>query len=61
MSAVPMHITIDVEVDGREIHGQASDGEHPVRPFTGWLGLISALETLLATPTDPPQGRSIRP
>lgn len=56
-----MHITIDVEVDGREIHGHASDGEHSVRPFTGWLGLISALETLLATPTDPPQETSTRP
>jgi len=40
------HIAIDVRVDGDEISGQAGD-----RTFHGWIGLIGALDRLLAGPT----------
>jgi hypothetical protein len=42
------HIAIDVRVDGDEISGQAGDGVGQARPFSGWLGLIWALDRLLA-------------
>jgi len=45
------HIALDVRVDGDEISGLAGDGDGGPRPFHGWLGLIGALERLLANPT----------
>lgn len=42
-----MHISIDVRVDGEEISGQAADGLGHRKPFSGWLGLIGALDALL--------------
>jgi hypothetical protein len=47
MSATSVHIAIDVRVDGDEISGSATDGGGPPRPFSGWLGLIGALDALL--------------
>jgi CRP-like cAMP-binding protein len=45
------HIAIDIRVDGNEISGQAGDGTDRPRPFRGWVGLIGALDRLLANPT----------
>jgi MFS family permease len=45
------HIAIDVRVDGEAISGQAGDGVDRPRPFRGWVGLIGALDRLLANPT----------
>ena len=42
-----LHIAIDVRVDGDQITGHAGDGKDEPRPFSGWLGLIGALDRLL--------------
>jgi hypothetical protein len=41
------HIAIDVQVDGDEIRGLAGDGSGVPRAFSGWLGLLGALDGLL--------------
>jgi hypothetical protein len=53
------HIAIDVQLDGDEIRGLAGDGSGSPRPFSGWLGLLGALDGLLdpsggGTPWRPP-------
>jgi hypothetical protein len=50
-TAQTRHIAIDVRVDGDEISGQAGDGTGQPATFRGWLGLIGALDRLLANPT----------
>ena len=47
MLTQPKHIAIDVQVDGEEISGVATDGAGRPTPFLGWLGLLSALDRLL--------------
>src|SRR5262249_39744036 len=44
------HIAIDVRVDGDVISGHAGDGTGRPRQFRGWLGLLGALDRLLANP-----------
>jgi hypothetical protein len=51
MSASSVQIVIDVHLDGQEISGHASDGVGESRRFSGWLGLIGALDALLAAHT----------
>jgi hypothetical protein len=55
MSIQCRHITIDVRLDGDEISGRAGDGSAQPKPFLGWLGLLFALDGLLAT-TDEERG-----
>ena len=50
-TAQTRHIAIDVRVDGDDIRGQAGDGIGRPAPFRGWLGLIGALDRLLANTT----------
>jgi hypothetical protein len=57
MSAVSIQLAIDVVVDGTEISGHASDGEGRTQRFTGWLGLIGALDALLGSHTDETEGQ----
>jgi hypothetical protein len=57
MTARSVHIAVDVSVDGEEISGQASDGVGDPRRFSGWLGLISALDALLTSHTTETEGR----
>jgi hypothetical protein len=45
------HIAIEVRVDGDEIRGEAGDGIGRPKPFSGWLGLIAALDVLLGRPS----------
>ena len=42
-----LHIGIDVRVAGEQIQGQVSDGTGLPHPFSGWLGLIGALDGML--------------
>ena len=57
MSAETKHIAIDVHVDGEEIRGHACEGSGPRTPFSGWLGLIGALDGLISlTMTAPEEG-----
>jgi hypothetical protein len=48
---------IDVVIDGREISGDATDGEGTTQRFSGWLGLIGALDALLGAHTDETEGQ----
>jgi hypothetical protein len=54
-----LNIEIEVTVDDDEISGQVSDGAHAGRPFSGWVGLIAALDELLGRPH--PAGPDPRP
>jgi hypothetical protein len=66
LAAQTLHIALDVRVDGDEISGHACEGEGKPKPFSGWLGLIGALDGLLNTPRSAgeepagPAARSIR-
>ena len=48
MSVQTVRIVLDVRLDGEEISGHASDGVGQAKPFLGWLGLIAALDGLVA-------------
>jgi hypothetical protein len=43
-----VHLAVDVRVDEDEISGNVGDGRGQPRPFHGWLGLLAALNELLA-------------
>jgi hypothetical protein len=45
-----VHIAIDVSFADEQIHGQVSDGTRQPQPFSGWLGLIGALDRILGSP-----------
>ena len=57
MSAESVQVAIDVRVDGREIRGLATDGDGRTERFSGWLGLIGALDALLAPHMDETEGQ----
>ena len=41
-------ITLDLEVDDDFLSGRIRNGSGPDRPFSGWLGLMAAIDELLA-------------
>ncbi len=45
-----IRIALELELHGEEVRGRALSGDLPPREFTGWLGLIAALDTLVAPP-----------
>ena len=47
MPTSPLRLTVDLEVDGKQISGRAGDGLGQAERFSGWLGLISAVDRLL--------------
>ncbi|HEY2651835.1 MAG TPA: hypothetical protein VGI50_07940 [Solirubrobacteraceae bacterium] len=47
MPTSPLRLTVDLEVDGKQISGRAGDGLGQPERFTGWMGLISAVDRLL--------------
>lgn len=47
MSDQRLHIAIDVSLAEDQIQGEVGDGVRQPRPFSGWLGLIGALDGLL--------------
>ena len=51
MSTASTHIALDIRVDGGQISGQAVAGRDLRVPFSGWLGLLGALDRLLAAET----------
>lgn len=54
MSIETRHIAIDVLLDGDEISGRAGDGTAKPKTFEGWLGLLQALDALLAKTDEEP-------
>ena len=55
VSATTKHIAIDVRVDGEEISGHAREDSGECTPFSGWLGLLGALDGLISL-TMPEEG-----
>jgi len=49
VTAQSIHIAIDVVVTDDQPSGQICDGVGQPRPFSGWLGLIAALDALFGT------------
>ena len=41
-------ITLDLEVNDDFLSGRVRNGSGPDRPFQGWLGLMAAIDELLA-------------
>jgi hypothetical protein len=54
MSIRTTHIAIDVLLDGDEISGRVGDGTDQPKSFQGWLGLLQALDGLLANTDEEP-------
>jgi hypothetical protein len=46
-------ISLELSLEGDSLKGLASDGNGGRREFTGWIGLIAAIEALL---TPDPRG-----
>jgi len=49
VTAQSFHLALDVVVTDDQIRGQVRDGAGHPKPFSGWLGLIAALDALLDT------------
>jgi hypothetical protein len=47
VSDLVLNIVVDVSFAGEEIRGHVSDGVREPKPFSGWLGLIGALDTMI--------------
>ena len=45
-----IHIELELELHGDEVRGRALCDGAPPRDFRGWLGLIAALDDLVAAP-----------
>jgi hypothetical protein len=45
-----VHIAIDVSFADEQIYGRVADGTRQPQPFSGWLGLIGALDQILGSP-----------
>jgi hypothetical protein len=48
VSTSTVHIAIEAHVGDDEIRGEIRSDAGPPGPFSGWLGLISALDALLS-------------
>jgi hypothetical protein len=49
VAAQNFHLALDVVVTDDQIRGEVCDGVGQSKPFSGWLGLIAALDGLLGT------------
>jgi hypothetical protein len=55
----PLRLTAELELDGTSVNGLARDGHGNAIAFTGWLGLIGAVDQLRdrtglpSSPTEP--------
>jgi hypothetical protein len=55
-----LRLTVELELDGdRSVRGLARDAHGHALPFTGWLGLVGAVEQLRSP--DPEAGPPIDP
>jgi hypothetical protein len=60
VTARAVQLIVDVRIDGDEISGHAGDGGGQPRPFHGWLGLLGALDGLVAAPSSGADRPSVR-
>ena len=47
MESTRVHISLELDLEGDTLSGQASDGAGSERDFLGWLGLVAAIDALL--------------
>ena len=47
MTSRAVTITLELRLAGDELDGRASDGIGPERPFSGWLGMLVTIDSLL--------------
>jgi hypothetical protein len=52
MQATHTAISLELDLDGDSLSGLASVENGEPRPFSGWLGLVSAIEALIANPEE---------
>jgi hypothetical protein len=48
MTSRAVTITLELRLAGDELDGRAMDGSED-RPFSGWLGMLVAIDAMLAT------------
>jgi hypothetical protein len=54
----PRHLALEVRFDAEPIHGRLYDRDdrRVDRPFSGWLGLMAALDAVRGDPPHEPEG-----
>jgi hypothetical protein len=55
MTSRAVTITLELCLAGDELDGRATDGSDE-RPFSGWLGMLVAIDAMLASAPDPAEG-----
>jgi hypothetical protein len=55
MTTRAVTLTLELRLAGDELDGRASDENGLDRPFSGWLGLLVTLDSLLDAANDEPQ------
>jgi hypothetical protein len=53
MTSRAVTITLELRQAGEELDGLATDGSGDDRAFSGWLGLLVAIDALLSAAPDP--------
>ena len=48
-----IHLELDLEVADGSLSGRVHNGSGPVREFSGWLGLVGAIDALIPTTSAP--------
>jgi len=49
-----IHISLDLRLRGDDVEGRASAPGAPTRNFSGWVGLLAALDALTASAPEAP-------
>jgi len=49
MADGPLHIDLDLHVHDGEVEGLAATDGHPQGTFEGWIELLAALDTIIAS------------
>lgn len=47
VNATTIEITLELELDGENVAGTATDANGARRPFSGWIGLMGVVDSLL--------------
>ena len=58
MTTRAVTVTLELRLAGDELDGRASDGRGLDRPFSGWLGLLVTLDSLLDAADEPESART---
>lgn len=53
MADADISITLELDFEGDALTGRAIDPQGTAHSFSGWIGLVSVLDELIASPPDP--------